>query len=158
MAFPVAISLGSNLGDRNAALDFAIERLGHLLSDLRISHVVETEPQGEGLGDQPLFLNAIAVGRTALNPRELLNALLQIERDFGRERPSRNAPRTLDLDLVLFGNQVLDEPGLQVPHPRFRERFFVLGPLAEVAADWTDPVTGRRVAELLRTLLRDERR
>jgi 2-amino-4-hydroxy-6-hydroxymethyldihydropteridine diphosphokinase len=154
----VAVSLGSNLGDRRAAIAFAAERLTLLLSEFTLSDVVETEPQGEGLGDQPLYLNAVAVGRTDLEPRALLNALLAIETDFGRERPYPGAPRTLDLDLVLFGDVVVDEPGLQVPHPRFRDRFFVLGPLAEVAAGWRDPVTGRRVAELLQTLLRDESR
>jgi 2-amino-4-hydroxy-6-hydroxymethyldihydropteridine diphosphokinase len=154
----VAVSLGSNLGDRRAAMAFAAERLSQLLSELALSDVVETEPQGEGLGDQPLYLNAVAIGRTDLEPRALLNALLAIETDFGRERPFPGAPRRLDLDLVLFGDEVVDEPGLQVPHPRFRERFFVLGPLAEVAAGWRDPVTGRRVAELLRALLRDDSR
>jgi 2-amino-4-hydroxy-6-hydroxymethyldihydropteridine diphosphokinase len=152
---PVAISLGSNLGDRDAALAFALERLHGVLANLRISEIHETTPQGEGLDSQPLYLNAIVIGDTALAPRELLEALLAIEKGFGRERPWPNAPRTLDLDLVLFGERTIDEPGLQVPHPRFRERFFVLGPLAEVAPAWVDPVTGRTVAELLRALLRN---
>jgi 2-amino-4-hydroxy-6-hydroxymethyldihydropteridine diphosphokinase len=152
---PVAISLGSNLGNRDAALGFAVERLQDLLANLRISEIHETIPQGEGLGSQPLYLNAIVVGDTALAPRDLLDALLAIEDGFGRERPAPNAPRTLDLDLVLFGDEVIEEPGLQVPHPRFRERFFVLGPLAEVAPSWVDPVTGRTVTELLRSLLQD---
>ena len=88
----------------------------------------------------------------------LLDELLAIERDFGRERPRPGAARTLDLDLILLGDDVIDEPGLQVPHPRFRTRFFVLGPLVEVAADLMDPVTGLRVSELLQRLLRDEGR
>jgi 2-amino-4-hydroxy-6-hydroxymethyldihydropteridine diphosphokinase len=152
---PVAISLGSNLGDRDAAIAFAVERLQGILANLRISETHETTPQGEGLDSQPLYLNAIVVGETSLAARDLLDALLAIENGFGRERPRPNAPRTLDLDLVLFGDEVIEEPGLQVPHPRFRERFFVLGPLAEVAPSWVDPVTGRTVAELLRSLLRD---
>ena len=98
------------------------------------------------------------VGETTLAARDLLTLLLEIEREGGRERPYAGAPRTLDLDLVLFGNEVVDEPDLQVPHPRFRERFFVLGPLAEVAPDFRDPVSGLRVTELLRLLLRDENR
>lgn len=152
---PVAISLGSNLGDREAAIAFAVERLQGILANFRISETHETTPQGEDLGSQPLYLNAIVVGDTSLAPRDLLDALLAIENGFGRERPRPNAPRTLDLDLVFFGDEVIEEPGLQVPHPRFRERFFVLGPLAELAPSWVDPVTGRTVAELLRALLRD---
>jgi len=154
----VAVALGSNLGDRRAALTFAVERLSALLGEPSFSDFIETEPEGEGLGDQPPYLNAVVVGTTALEARELLAALLEIEREFGRERPYRGAPRTLDLDLVLAGDDVIDEPGLQVPHPRFRSRFFVLGPMSEVAADLRDPVTGLRVGELLRNLLRDKTR
>jgi 2-amino-4-hydroxy-6-hydroxymethyldihydropteridine diphosphokinase len=80
---------------------------------------------------------------------------MRIERAFGRDRPYAGAPRTLDLDLVLLGDEVVDEPDLHVPHPRFRQRFFVLGPLAQVAPDICDPVTGLKVGELLRNLLRD---
>ena len=106
-----------------------------------------------GVDPQPLFLNAAAVGETSLSARELLDLLLATELAFGRARPYPGAPRTLDLDLVLYAGAVLDEPGLIVPHPRFRERRFVLEPLAEVAAGWTDPVTGRTVEELLRSLM-----
>jgi 2-amino-4-hydroxy-6-hydroxymethyldihydropteridine diphosphokinase len=81
-------------------------------------------------------------GITTLPPRELLDALLEIEARFGRARSVPNAPRTLDLDLILYGARVIDEPGLAVPHPRFRERRFVLEPLAEIAGDWIDPITG----------------
>lgn len=153
-----AVAIGANLGDRAAAIRFAADRLAPLLSGLRLSAVVETEPEGEGLAGQPLYLNAVAVGETRLSARELLDHLLHIERDFGRTRPAPGAPRTLDLDLVLLGGQVIDEPGLTVPHPRFRHRFFVLGPLAEIAPDLVDPVTGSRVADLLRALLRDDAR
>ena len=99
--------------------------------------------------------------RSANHPRRARASstrLLAIESAYGRERPFPNAPRTLDLDLILLGASVLDDPGLQVPHPRFRERFFVLGPLAEVAPDMVDPVTGLKVWELLRKLLADEAR
>ena len=154
----VAVALGSNLGDRRAALAFAVERLSALLGEPSISDFVETVPEGEGLQEQPPYLNAVVVGTSALDARELLGALLEIEREFGRERPYPGAPRTLDLDLVLAGDDVIDEPGLQVPHPRFRSRFFVLGPMSEVAADLRDPVTGLRVGELLRNLLRDQTR
>ncbi len=153
----VAIAIGSNLGDRAAAIAFAADRLSSLLSNVIMSNVIETWPVGEGTEGQNLYLNAVAVGDTDLRPRELLNALLAIERAFGRERPAKNAARTLDLDLILAG-EIVVEGELEVPHPRFRERFFVLGPLAEIAPDMIDPVTGLRVTELLRRLLRDETR
>jgi 2-amino-4-hydroxy-6-hydroxymethyldihydropteridine diphosphokinase len=155
---PVAVGIGSNLGDRHGAVAFAVERLASVINNLTVSALIETEPEGEGLRDQPLYLNAVAVGRTTLGARDLLDGLLAIESACGRERPFPNAPRTLDLDLILLGARVLDAPGLQVPHPRFRERFFVLGPLAEVAPDMVDPVTGLRAWELLRKLLADEAR
>jgi 2-amino-4-hydroxy-6-hydroxymethyldihydropteridine diphosphokinase len=104
------------------------------------------------VGRQPRFLNAAAVGQTTLTARELLSLLLDLERQLGRERPFPGAPRTLDLDLILFGSAVIDEPGLIVPHPRFRERRFVLEPLAEIAADWVDPVTGLTVGDLWRAV------
>jgi 2-amino-4-hydroxy-6-hydroxymethyldihydropteridine diphosphokinase len=157
---PVAIAIGSNLGDRRAAIDFAIARLSPLLTDRAVSDAVETDPEdadGAVLTDQPLYLNAVVTGVTTLAPRPLLEALLEIERQFGRERPHPGAPRTLDLDLILYGSDIIDESGLQVPHPRFRARFFVLGPLAEIAPAMVDPVSGLRVGELLRELLRSGR-
>jgi 2-amino-4-hydroxy-6-hydroxymethyldihydropteridine diphosphokinase len=158
LATRVAIALGSNLGDRRAALAFASERLASLLTDTVLSDIIETDPVGEGLEDQPLYLNAVLVGDTKLEARALLEALRQIETDYGRTRPFPGAARTLDLDLILFGEQTVVEPGLEVPHPRFRERFFVLGPLAEIAPDLRDPLSGLKVVELLRRLLRDESR
>ena len=154
----VAIAIGSNLGNREAALAFAATRLSNLLSNFILSDVVETWPVGEGTDDQNLYLNAAAIGDTDLSPRDLLDALLAIERDFGRQRPFKNAARTLDLDLILLGDDVVVDRGLEVPHPRFRERFFVLGPLAEIAPDLLDPVSGMTVGQLLRALLRDETR
>jgi 2-amino-4-hydroxy-6-hydroxymethyldihydropteridine diphosphokinase len=147
----IAVALGSNLGDRRAHLDFAVSRLRILLGGLRVSRYHDTVPVGM-TGPQPLFLNAAAVGETTLGPRALLDALLDIERDRGRERLYPNAPRTLDLDLVLFGNGVIVEPGLVVPHPRFRERRFVLEPLAEVAPGMIDPVSGETIAGLVMKL------
>jgi 2-amino-4-hydroxy-6-hydroxymethyldihydropteridine diphosphokinase len=152
------IAIGSNLGDRRAAIAFAADRLSRILSNFSLSEVIETEPEGAGLETQPLFLNAVIVGDTPLAARGLLDELMAIEGEFGRERPYAGAPRTLDLDLVLIGDEIIDEPDLHVPHPRFRERFFVLGPLAQLAPDIRDPVTGLRVGELLRGLLRDEGR
>jgi 2-amino-4-hydroxy-6-hydroxymethyldihydropteridine diphosphokinase len=155
---PVAIALGSNLGDRRAAIVSAVSRLAPFVTNIRLSDLIETDPEGEGLEGQPRYLNAVVLGETSLGARALLDALTDIERAHGRERPFPGAPRTLDLDLILLGDQVVHEPGLDVPHPRFRERFFVLGPLAELAPELVDPVTGLRVGELLRNLLRDETR
>jgi 2-amino-4-hydroxy-6-hydroxymethyldihydropteridine diphosphokinase len=146
-----AVALGSNLGDRRAHLDFAASRLRSLLTNLRVSRYYETDPIDVS-GPQPLFLNASAVGSTEVPARDLLHALLSIEAERGRERPHPGAARTLDLDLVLYGHFVLNEPELAVPHPRFRERRFVLEPLAEIAPELVDPVTGFTVGELLETL------
>ena len=154
----VAIAIGSNLGHRDAALAFASLQLSAILRNFTISEIIETWPVGEGTDDQNLYLNAVAVGETELSARQLLDALLAVEQAFGRERPVKNAARTLDLDLILYGDEIVVDEGLEVPHPRFRERFFVLGPLAEIAPDMVDPVSGMRVAELLRELLRDEDR
>ena len=119
-----------------------------MLANVRVSRGYDTVPVGM-TGPQPMFVNAAAVGDTTMDPRALLDALLAIERERGRERPHANAPRTLDLDLVLFGDAVIEEPGLRVPHPRFRERRFVLEPLAEIAPDMIDPVSGATIARLL---------
>lgn len=153
-----AVAIGSNLGNRDAAIAFAAAQLSAFFSNVSISDTIETWPVGAGTEDQNLYLNAVAVGDTDLSARQVLDALSAIEQAFGRERHFRNSPRTLDLDLILLGDAVVIEQGLEVPHPRFRERFFVLGPLAEIAPDLVDPVSGMRVGELLRALLRDEGR
>jgi 2-amino-4-hydroxy-6-hydroxymethyldihydropteridine diphosphokinase len=144
----VAISIGSNLGDRRAHLDFAVARLNASLANLTVSSYYETDPVGVP-GPQPAFLNAAAVGETTASARDLLAVLMAIERERGRERPFQNAARTLDLDLILAGPLVVDEEGLTIPHPRFRERRFVLEPLAEIAPEMVDPVTGLTIAALL---------
>ena len=144
----VAIALGSNLGDREAHLHGAIEALLPALSHLRVSSFRETEPV-DVPGPAPRFLNAAATGESKLSAPAVLDALLAIEQQFGRERPYVGAPRTIDLDLILYGDSVINAPGLIVPHPRFRERRFVLEPLAEIASDWIDPVTGKTIRALL---------
>ena len=142
-----AIALGSNLGDRQGHLDYAVSRLSQLIRPIAVSEYRETAPVGVS-GPQAFYLNAAAVGETTLPALAVLDALMAIERERGRERPFPNAPRTLDLDLILLGDVVIDEPGLIVPHPRFRERRFVLEPLAEIAPELVDPVTRLTVREL----------
>ena len=153
----VAIALGSNLGDRERYLRDALAALTFDVSSLRVSSFYETDPVGMP-GSPPRVINAAAVGETILSAHDLLRRLLVVERELGRERPYPGASRTVDLDLILYGDEVIDEPPvLTVPHPRFRERLFVLEPLAEVAGDWIDPVTGLTIAQLLEAL-RDEQR
>ena len=153
----VAIGIGSNQGDRGAHLEFARLQLSRLLADFQMSAAYETEPVGVEPG-QPLYLNAAAVGRTSLSARALLDTLLDIERARGRRRPHPGAARTLDLDLLLFGDAIISEEGLVVPHPRMRERAFVLEPLVEVAPDLVDPVTRQTIEALLGGLPSTSRR
>ena len=156
MALPerrAAVALGSNVGDRAAHLTFAVSRLRLTLSDVVVSRFVETRP--EHAADEPLFLNAALVGGTGETPGRLLARLLSIEGERGRVRSYRGAPRTLDLDLVLVGDLAVESPSLTLPHPRFRSRAFVLEPLAEIAPELVDPVTGRTVSQLLGMLRAD---
>ena len=131
------VGLGSNLGDREQLIREAAELVGAT----RLSTVIETEPWG--YADQPRFLNAVAELETPLTPWQLLDHLLDVERRLGRERVGpRWGPRSIDLDLLLFGDQVIDEPGLIVPHPRLAERAFVLEPLAELVPSLKIPGVG----------------
>ena len=143
------VGLGGNLGDRRSYLEGALELL-RADTGIRVAAVSsfrETDPVG--YVDQPRFLNAVAAVETELPPRELLERLLAVERALGRERTGpRYGPRAIDLDLLLYGDEVIDEPGLVVPHPRLAERAFVLEPLAELAPELALP-DGRRVRELL---------
>lgn len=143
-----AIAIGSNLGDRNAAVRLAFEALEGL-GPVERGPIIETDPVGPP-GQGP-YLNSAAVVETTLDARGVLATLLSIERSAGRERgrSERWGPRELDLDLVLFGDAVIDEPGLEVPHPRMQERRFVLEPLAAVWPDAMHPVLGVSVSELL---------
>jgi 2-amino-4-hydroxy-6-hydroxymethyldihydropteridine diphosphokinase len=137
------VGLGANLGDREAS----IRRAAELLGARRLSTIRETEPWG--LEDQPAFLNAAAEVDTELSARELLERLLEIERELGRTRDGpRYGPRTIDLDLLLYSGETVDEPGLTVPHPRLHERRFALEPLVELAPEIVVPGHGR-AADLL---------
>lgn len=149
-----AIGLGSNVGDRRAHLDAAVHALAVCpgVRVVAVSAYLETAPVGPA-GQGP-YLNAAATLETTLDARPLLDALLEIERTRGRDRTreQRWGPRTLDLDLLVFGDRVIDEPGLRVPHPRLGERAFVLEPLAEIAPDLAVPGIGRSVGALLEDL------
>jgi 2-amino-4-hydroxy-6-hydroxymethyldihydropteridine diphosphokinase len=143
------VGLGGNIGDRRAYLERALDLLRREpgIDVLAVSSIRETDPVG--YTEQPRFLNAVAAVDTELGPRELLERLLAVERALGRERSgTRFGPRTIDLDLLLYGDEVVEEPGLTVPHPRLAERRFVLEPLVELAPDLVLP-DGRRVGELL---------
>ena len=153
-AVPVAIALGSNLGDRRAHLEYAADALSIDLIDLHLSSFYETRPVGVGEEHGP-YLNAAVFGLTHLSARDLLGRLLEIEEERGRVRPYPMAPRTLDADLILYGCEIINEDGLTVPHPHFRERDFVLKPLAEIAPDMVDPVTKKTTAQLRDELARD---
>lgn len=147
----VFVGLGSNLGDRELNLRQALERLEEV-GLVRASSFRETDPVG--VTDQPKFLNAAAELATDLSPRELLERLLEIERELGRDRATerRWGPRVIDLDLLLFGEEAIDEPGLTVPHPRLADRRFVLQPLCELNEDLALP-DGTRVQDLLASQL-----
>ena len=147
----MAIALGSNLGDRRGHLAWAVDALTPHLTHLRLSPIVESAPAGVP-DPQPDYLNAVVVGETTLESGALLTVLLDLERARGRERTTRLAARTLDLDLILYGDARLETDILTVPHPRFRERWFVLEPLAALEPDRVDPVTGRTIGALLADL------
>jgi len=142
------VGLGANLGDPRRQLQAALEQLARLPDTrlLRASGFYRSAPVDAA--DQPDYVNAVAQLDTALSPEALLGWLQAIEQQHGRERPFRSAPRTLDLDLLLYGDTRIDGPGLTVPHPRMHERAFVLRPLAEIAPDATVPGRGE-----VRTLL-----
>ena len=138
----VVIALGSNLGDRRRNLLRAIDELRRAITIVRVSSIYETEPVD---APPPKFLNMVVAGHTTLTPEQLLTRLHEIEHRLGRVRGARNAPRTIDLDLILHGSNVRRTRELTLPHPRYRERDFVMRPLAELKLRWRDPVSGREV-------------
>jgi 2-amino-4-hydroxy-6-hydroxymethyldihydropteridine diphosphokinase len=151
------IGMGANLaswaGPPQATLGAAASRLESLGRIVARSSLYSTEPVG--IAEQPRFVNAVIALETELEPRQLLSELLAVELEFGRDRAAEvaNGPRTLDLDILLFDNLRIDEPGLEIPHPRLAERAFVLIPLCEIAPQASDPRTGKTVTQTLHGLL-----
>lgn len=155
---PLHIALGSNVGDRRGTLDAALDALG--AKGVFVEHVsnfIETDPVG-GPGNQGRYLNGVALASSELAVADLLKTLQHVETSLGRVRVEKDGPRTIDLDLLAFGDAVIDDPGLVVPHPRLQDRRFVLEPLVEIAPGWQHPVFGRTSTELLTDLkVREDR-
>lgn len=143
------------MGDKTGRIKTALQRLGRLPGSrlTAVSPFYKTQPVGQI--DQDWFVNAAALIETALSPRELLKALLGIEREMGRVRTEKWGPRLIDLDLLFFGQQIIDEPDLEAPHPRLDKRRFVLKPLSDVTPDWVHPVLGLTPGEMLARLAED---
>lgn len=149
------VALGSNLGDRKQNMNAAIEKMKHLrgVRVTRVSSFLETEPVGGP--PQGKYLNAVVEIECSLSAHELLRELQRIENELGRRRFGKSFPRTMDLDILLFGDAIIDEVELKIPHPRMHQRAFVLDPLHEIAPDAVHPLLGLPVSELRRT--QDER-
>ena len=143
----IYIGLGSNLGNRLENLNKAIEALPPRIQQVAVSPVYETDPWG--FVDQPAFLNQVIEVETGLLPSDLLAFLKQVEQRLGRQTTFRNGPRLIDLDILVYGDWILDQDGLVIPHPRMHERAFVLKPLADLAADLSHPVYGTTIQDLL---------
>ncbi|MCY3570857.1 MAG: 2-amino-4-hydroxy-6-hydroxymethyldihydropteridine diphosphokinase [Chloroflexi bacterium] len=151
----VFLGLGGNLGDRRELMRSAVTEIRQVVDDVRVSSLYESAAWG--VTDQPAFLNAVVRGRTSLNPLNLLDAVQSIENELGRVREQRWGPRLIDIDILLYGAEVIDEPRLQVPHPYMTQRGFVLRPLADLAAGLTLP-DGSLVGELLTTVSQSDLR
>ncbi|KXG77521.1 Bifunctional folate synthesis protein [Fervidicola ferrireducens] len=146
------IALGSNLGDRKKNIAEAVERMRRRgIKIIKMSSVIETEPYG--YKEQEKFLNAACLVETELSPLELLDVLLDIEKEMGRERKIRWGPRNIDLDLIFYEDRVIREERLEVPHPDAHNRTFVMGPIAEIDPDFVHPVLKKKVGEIYRELV-----
>jgi len=146
----IAIALGTNLGDREHHLEEAIAALKEdifIEGTAKVSRTYESPPWG--YAEQPEFLNLVVVGSSDWKPHALMNYFRDYETTMGRRRDIPNGPRVIDLDLIAYGNEMVKDAQVEVPHPRFRDRDFVLLPLCDVWADWKDPITGKNVLTLL---------
>ncbi|HET9699099.1 MAG TPA: 2-amino-4-hydroxy-6-hydroxymethyldihydropteridine diphosphokinase [Terriglobales bacterium] len=152
MSTTAYISMGSNIGNREGNLRAAIERLRELGNVTAISSLYETEPVE--FTEQPWFLNCVVALETERTPRELLEGMLEMERAMGRERVQPKGPRVIDLDIVLFGEQIVEEPQLEIPHPAMHLRRFVLEPLAEIAPEAKHPRLNQKARQILADLPR----
>lgn len=150
----VFLGLGSNMGDRLDNLAKASQLLSPYFQTLITSQVITTSPMY--VVDQPEFCNQVIAGETALSAQELLQLTQQIETQLGRVKTYRNGPRPIDIDILYYGNWIINDPNLIIPHPRIQERLFVLQPLVEIAPDWICPVTGKTSQKLLEYCLKNQ--
>lgn len=144
------IGIGSNEGQREWNVARAVEALSDSVEVLSVSSMYETEPMY--LENQPWFVNCVARVRTVMSPRELLGVVKEVEESMGRRRGKRFGPRVIDLDILLYGDQVISDEGLEIPHPKLQERAFVLAPLVEIAPEVVHPLSGESASEMLRKL------
>ena len=142
----VYLSLGSNLGDRRANLKKALRLLSEGVEIVKVSSVYDTEPID--VGEQQRFLNLMCCVNTNISPVQLLSFIKDIESSMGRDLSLRNVPRVVDIDIIFYGDIIIESPELVIPHPRMRERAFVLVPFAEIAPEVVHPITGERIGDL----------
>ena len=147
---PIYLGLGSNIGDRKHHITSALTLLSYQVSICGISSIYETEPWGNK--EQPMFLNCVCGVRSRLGPSKLLEIILQTESNIGRTRSYKNAPRIIDIDILFYGDRIISEPELNIPHPSLHERAFVLIPLVEIAKDLVHPIIGKTSKQLLSEL------
>jgi 2-amino-4-hydroxy-6-hydroxymethyldihydropteridine diphosphokinase len=149
----IYVALGSNMGDREERVLHAVHKMRSFANVKKISTLGETDAEGPNKG-QPKFINAVVELDTAYEPEEVLGELLRIEEELGRDisEKGKNAPREIDLDLIVYGDQVVNTERLQIPHPKMTERQFVIAPLAELNPKWIHPITGESIQTLLKKL------
>ncbi len=148
----VFIAIGSNLGDRRKNIEIALRKMDDLgLKIIKRSSIIETEPYG--YKEQDKFLNGVVLVETDMNPFELLELLLRIEKEMGRERIIKWGPRNIDLDIIFYDDLIIDTENLKIPHPDAHNRTFVMGPLSEIAPDFVHPILRKKVEEIYRELI-----
>lgn len=151
----VYLSLGSNIGDRKSNLETAISRIAEFAKVTRQSSIYESEPVD--YKEQPDFLNTILSIKTSLSPAELIVKLQEIEHLMGRKKDIPKGPRNIDIDIIFYNNEIIEEKNLKIPHPRFSRRNFVLTPMAEIDPTYTDPLSHKTIEELKETLIKPAR-